>query len=44
MCGRLPGERADWSISVSLDVERDDGLTKLSLWLVTREVAASDNR
>ena len=38
LCGHLPGERADWSISVNLAAERDK-LTKPSLWLVTREEA-----
>ena len=38
LCGRLAGERADWSISVSL-AAKQDRLTKPSLWLVTREVA-----
>ena len=37
LCGRLPGEGADWSNSVSLAAERGR-LTKPSLLLVTREV------
>ena len=38
LCGHLPGERADWSISVNLAAERDR-LIKPSICLVTREIA-----